>query len=60
MDALKPGDTALVGPGTYRERIELKRGGTAEAPIALTAVPGARVVVSGADLLPDGWRKVRV
>jgi parallel beta-helix repeat protein len=57
-DALKPGDTAVVGPGTYRERIEVKRGGTAEAPITLTALPGARVVVSGADLLPDGWSRV--
>ncbi len=56
-DALKPGDTVLVGPGTYRERIELKRGGTAAAPITLSALPGARVVVSGADLLSDGWSK---
>jgi parallel beta-helix repeat protein len=58
VDALKPGDTAVVGSGTYRERIEVKRGGTADAPITLTALPGAHVVVSGADLLPDGWSKV--
>lgn len=57
VDALKPGDTVVVGPGTYRERIEFKRGGTATAPITLTALPGARVVVSGADLLSDGWSK---
>lgn len=58
VDALKPGDTAVIGPGIYRERIELKRGGTAESPITLTAAPGARVVVTGADLLADGWTKV--
>ena len=58
VDALKPGDAAVIGPGTYRERIELKRGGSAEAPIALAAMPGARVIVTGADLLPDGWSKL--
>lgn len=58
VDTLKPSDSVLVWPGTYRERIEVRRGGTAEAPISLSAMPGARVVVSGADLLPDGWSKV--
>lgn len=56
-DALQPGDTLLAGPGTYRERIEMKRGGTALAPITLAALPGARVIVSGADRLSDGWSK---
>jgi hypothetical protein len=58
LDSLQPGDTALVGPGTYRERVEWRRGGTAAAPITLSALPGARVVVSGADLLADGWSGV--
>jgi parallel beta-helix repeat protein len=58
VDSLKPGDTALVGPGVYRERIEMRNSGTALAPITLSAMPGARVVVSGADLLPDGWTPV--
>ncbi len=58
IDALKPGDTALVGPGNYRERIEVRLGGTAEAPITLAAAPGARVVVSGADLFSDGWSNI--
>ena len=57
VDALKPGDSALVGPGTYRERIEWKRGGTDGATMTLSALPGAHVVVSGADLLSDGWSK---
>jgi parallel beta-helix repeat protein len=58
LDAVKPGDSILVGPGTYRERIEVRHGGTAEAPLTVSVLPGARVIVSGADLLADGWKKV--
>ena len=58
MDALKPGDTALIAACVYRERIVVKSGGTAEALITLSAMPGANVVVSGADLLADGWCKM--
>lgn len=54
-DALKPGDTLLIGPGTYREQIELNHGGTAQLPITIAAAPGARVIISGADRLPSGW-----
>jgi parallel beta-helix repeat protein len=57
-DSLKPGDITLVGEGTYRERVDLKNGGTAGAPVTIAAAPGARVVVSGADLLGDGWTKI--
>lgn len=31
------GDTILVGPGTYQERIEPPRGGTADAPLTIAA-----------------------
>jgi parallel beta-helix repeat protein len=58
VDALKPGDTLLIGPGIYREQVEIKNGGTAQAPITLMAVPGAHVIVSGADRLDGGWSKV--
>src|SRR5579859_2514634 len=58
VEALQPGDTLLIGPGTYRERIEIQRGGTAQAPVTLAAMPGARVIVSGADRLRSGWSKV--
>ena len=58
VDAMKAGDTALVGTGVYRERIEVNHGGTADAPITLSAIPGASVVVTGADLLADGWSKM--
>lgn len=56
VSTLKPGDTLLIGPGIYREAIKMERGGTPSAPITISAVPGARVVVTGADLL-TGWVK---
>lgn len=57
VDGLKPGDTLLIGAGLYRERVELKAGGTEKSPITISAMPGAHVVVSGADRL-TGWSKV--
>ena len=57
IGALKPGDTLLIGPGTYRERIDMKQGGTSLAPITIAALPGAHVIVSGADRLQEGWSK---
>lgn len=54
----KPGDTVLVASGIYRERIEVKRGGSENAPVTLAAAPGAEVVVTGADVLADGWSAV--
>ena len=58
VDSIRPGDTILVGPGTYRERIEWQRGGTEDSPMTIAALPGARVVVSGADHFMDGWTNV--
>ena len=56
VDALKAGDTLLVGPGVYRERVTVTRGGTKSAPVTIAAAPGARVVVTGADRV-NGWVK---
>src|SRR5437660_1427453 len=58
VNALQPGDTAVVGPGTYREAVTMKRSGTATAPITVEALPGARVIVTGADRLDNGWSHV--
>jgi parallel beta-helix repeat protein len=58
VDALKAGDTLRIGAGVYRERIELKTGGTADGSITIAAETGARVVVCGADLLADGWTRL--
>ena len=51
-----PGDTVWVRTGIYRERIVMERGGTKERPLVLSAAPGARVVVTGADPLEE-WQR---
>lgn len=58
LDAVQPGDNILIGPGNYRESMVVRRGGTAAAPVTIAPLPGARVVVTGADLFRDGWSKV--
>ncbi len=57
VDGLMPGDTLLIGPGTYRERIDVTHGGTINQPIIVAALPGARVILSGADRLEGGWSR---
>lgn len=48
LDAVHPGDTCLVGPGTYTEALGLKTSGTSQAPITLKgSVPGAATISSG-------------
>jgi len=54
---LKAGDTAYVGPGLYRDGVDLRNSGTADARITFvadnagkyTGDPPGRVVVTGAD-----------
>lgn len=58
VDQAQPGDTVLIGPGIYREQVVCRRGGDANVPLTIAAAPGARVVISGADLLTDGWNQV--
>jgi parallel beta-helix repeat protein len=36
-DVMGPGDTAYVGPGLYREEIEVRRSGRADAPVVFVA-----------------------
>ncbi|WP_348786518.1 right-handed parallel beta-helix repeat-containing protein [Leifsonia sp. NPDC080035] len=50
-DRAQPGDTCLIGSGTYRETVTPPRSGTAADPIVFRAAPGATVVVSGAERL---------
>lgn len=57
VDAAQPGDTVLIGAGTYREVITIRKSGTATAPLTISAAPGAHVIISGADLLKEGWSK---
>jgi len=53
---VQPGDTVLIKEGTYRESLRLKPPGDSNQPITFRAAPGARAILSGADLL-DGWKK---
>jgi hypothetical protein len=50
------GDTVIIGEGIYREQVVVKISGTEQAPIVFEAAPGAKVVLTGADVLA-GWRK---
>lgn len=57
VQQLKPGDTLFVADGVYREAVALKRGGSAEKPVIISAETGARPVISGADVFWGGWKK---
>jgi len=58
MKALKTaaaGDTIYLRGGTYREGLYVyQRGGTADAPLTLTAYPGEQPVLKGSDVV-TGW-----
>lgn len=53
---VKPGTTVLIDTGIYRESVSVETSGTAGSPIRFQALPMAKVVVTGADVL-DGWRR---
>ena len=58
--ALRPGDAVLIRGGVYRESIRPQSGGTGpEARVTYAAVPGERVVVTGADRADGGWVRQR-
>ncbi len=48
-----PGDVITVRGGTYRERIDPPRGGTAEEPIVYRAASGEDVVITGSEPIDD-------
>jgi hypothetical protein len=56
-DVVRPGDTCVIGEGTYRETVTPPRSGTALLPITFQAAPGARVVVDGTDTISN-WTNV--
>jgi hypothetical protein len=53
---VQAGDVVRIYPGVYREAVVIKQSGTAEKPIRFEAVPGAAVVLTGADRIL-GWRR---
>lgn len=50
VDVANPGDTILVAPGIYHERITIKAGGRADAPLTIKAIDGGmyKTVITGA------------
>jgi hypothetical protein len=55
---LQPGERVVIAAGTYRECVRPARGGTGPTQmISYEAAPGAKVVVTGSEILKDGWRQ---
>ncbi len=54
--AMRPGDTACIHAGLYREAVRPERSGTPESPITYAAAGGEEVVITGADIIA-GWTK---
>ncbi len=58
-EAARPGDVITVHEGTYRERINPRRGGQSDRKrIVYQAAPGENVIVKGSEIIDD-WRKVQ-
>lgn len=56
-EVLQPGERVVIAEGIYREMVSPARGGTGpDKMISYEAAPGAKVVVSGAVVLKDGWK----
>ncbi len=55
---VEPADVVRIRDGTYRQRVVIKKGGTAQKPIRFESAPGAHVVLTGADRL-TGWQKAK-
>lgn len=56
-DLAQPGDTVLVAPGIYRERVAPPRGGTAERPITYRAQVPLAAIVRGSAVWRPEWRR---
>jgi hypothetical protein len=52
FNTLQPGQRALVRAGTYAERVDVRRAGTAAAPITVENYPGERPIVNGGGARP--------
>ncbi len=57
-ETLRPGDTAIIHAGTYREHVRPARSGEPRKPITYQAAEGEQPVITGADLI-TGWVRVR-
>jgi hypothetical protein len=56
-ELLQPGERVIIAAGTYRETVRPARGGAGPtAMIGYEAAPGALVIVTGSEILRDGWQ----
>jgi len=62
MRLAQPGDTILVGEGTYREEVawEGEDWNDPARRMTLAAAPGARPVIKGSDVVPGPWERAAV
>lgn len=51
VDQAQPGDTIHIAPGLYRERVVLRRSGTALLPIMIAGGGADRTILDGADVV---------
>ena len=54
---VQPGDTVIVKPGIYRERVAPAAAGTKEQPIKFIADPVHKAVVKGSEVWTGKWKK---
>lgn len=54
----RPGDTVLVHPGIYRERVMPARGGEPGQPITYAAAIRHQAVICGSDVFTGAWKAV--
>ncbi len=62
LKVAKPGDTILVGAGTYREECVWpgEDWKNPEVRMTLAAAPGARPVIKGSEVVPGPWQRAEV
>lgn len=56
---VRAGDTVYLGGGVYRETLRPRESGEAGRPIRFEAVPGEKVVLTGADTLTGDWQQYK-
>jgi hypothetical protein len=56
-DLAQPGDTVLVSPGIYRERVAPPRGGIEGLPIVYRSEKPHAAIVRGSDIWQPPWRQ---
>jgi hypothetical protein len=56
--AAQPGDTILVHPGVYRQRVVPARGGAKDKPIVYLSARRGQAIIKGSDVFTPKWERV--